>query len=46
MRFIFHDKEILHLTFKLLITSMRASRGTFPKADLRKMELALKFFVT
>jgi hypothetical protein len=45
MRFIFHDKKILHLTFQLLLTSMRASKGTFPKADLRKIELALKFFV-
>lgn len=45
VRFIFHEKDLFELTFKLLMAGMHANKTNYPKADLNKMELSLKFFV-
>jgi hypothetical protein len=46
MRFIFHENDLLQLTFQLLIVGMKKDRSNnFPKTDLAKIELSLKFFV-
>ena len=45
IRFLFHEKDLFELTFELLMAGMHANKANYPRADLIKMELSLKFFV-